>query len=199
MISICTSSRVTWQELRWIHWPVCQKMSRRYVLELMRNHVTLKIVTIEIIWKKQPGLCQRNMSMCSNKSSHILESNQRCRVRKISGLTSFDLRSRATSIASVPVQVFRPDKVKNFWMPINRYRSELTLFDLIWPSVWISAHLIGMTSVHKMVYHTFGMSFITSSICKYLKRLKILIWTLLNPPSCLTSSLKPLSSDFITF
>ena len=131
MISICTSSRVTWQELRWIHWPVCQKMSRRYVLELMRNHVTLKIVTIEIIWKKQPGLCQRNMSMCSNKSSHILESNQRCRVRKIIGLTSFDLRSRATSIASVPVQVFRPDKV--FWMPINRYRSELTLFDLIWP------------------------------------------------------------------
>ena len=30
--------------------------------------------------------------------------------------------------------------------------------------------LIGMTMVHKMVYHTFGMSFITSSICKYLKR-----------------------------
>ena len=73
------------------------------------------------------------------------------------------------------------------------------LFDLIWPSVEKSAHLIGMRSVHKMVYHTFGMSFITSSICKYLKRLKILIWTLLNPPSCLTSSLKPLSSDLITF
>ena len=125
---------VTWQDLRWIHLHVCQTMSRRYVLELMRNHVTLKIVTIETIWKIQPGLCQRNMSMCSNKSSHKQHSSQICYIWPMFlNLTSFDLRStdRPNSLAALVLP--RQTGYETFTLSVNRFWSDLTLIDLIWP------------------------------------------------------------------